>query len=437
MNDQYAELYSSYQWFVPSQFNIAQACVHRWAHNTHEGRKIALYVEDDLGQREAWSYTRLAETTNQLANGLIKMGINPGDRVAVLMGQRPEIVAAYMAVLSVNAVVMPLPAALGAGQLAARLRDAQARAAIVDTSAGPDVLQAQLAYPDLSQIIGLGFQHENIIPWRTLLARQPTEFKALVTTSSSPAFLMYNSGSHHPPCGALLAHGALIGNLPGFVSSQNWFPQTSDVFWSPAPWTSHQGLFNALLPCLYFGRPLVATLGHPSGGRALDILQHYQVTNAFLPLEMLVRMQQAAAGHHDLALKALALDTDALDPSLLRYCQSSLQVTPNLVFGVPEANNIVGNSAQKWPAIPDSIGRPYPGHLVSVLDPQGRPCPAGVVGQIAINRYDIQGYADPALFLGYWNNPGATQARYLGDWCLTGVSGSIDKEGYFRRIPGR
>ena len=97
MNDQYPELYPSYHWFVPSQFNIAQACVHRWAENPHEGRRIAIYFEDEAGQREVWTYARLAENASQLANGLIRMGVARGDRVAVVMAQRPEAAAAYMA----------------------------------------------------------------------------------------------------------------------------------------------------------------------------------------------------------------------------------------------------------------------------------------------------------------------------------------------------
>lgn len=86
MNDQYSELYPSYQWFVPSQFNIAQACVHRWAENPVEGRRIAIFHENELGQREVWTYSRLSETANQLASGLVKMGVMPGDRVAIVMG---------------------------------------------------------------------------------------------------------------------------------------------------------------------------------------------------------------------------------------------------------------------------------------------------------------------------------------------------------------
>src|SRR3546814_15924698 len=93
MNDQYSELYPSYQWFVPSQFNIAQACVHRWAENLVEGRRLAIFHENELGHREVWTYSRLSETSNQLASGLVQMGGSPGVRVAIVLDTRPETVA--------------------------------------------------------------------------------------------------------------------------------------------------------------------------------------------------------------------------------------------------------------------------------------------------------------------------------------------------------
>jgi len=69
--------------------------------------------------------------------------------------------------------------------------------------------------------------------------------------------------------------------------------------------------------------------------------------------------------------------------------------------------------------------------LVTVLDDAGRPCPAGVSGQIAVNRYDIHGFPDPALFLSYWQDDTSTQQTFLRDWYLTGECASIDRDGYF------
>jgi acetyl-CoA synthetase len=77
------------------------------------------------------------------------------------------------------------------------------------------------------------------------------------------------------------------------------------------------------------------------------------------------------------------------------------------------------------------MGKAYPGHLVTVLDEAGRPCPAGVSGQIAVNRHDIHGFPDPGLFMSYWQDEAATQQRFLRDWYLTGERASIDRDGYF------
>lgn len=438
MNDQYAELYSSYQWLVPSQFNIAQACLHRWAENSHEGRRTAIYTEDELGNVDTWSFSRLSETSNRLANGLLRMGVQPGDRVGIAMGQRPETVASFMAIFGVGAVAVPLPSSLEARGIEACMRHAKARVALVDTIAGPDLLQAHLNYPELSQIVGLGFQHDNIIPWRTLLARQPETFRPLPLSSSRPAVLVYNF-KQNAPQGIVLAHSALIGSLPGFVASQNWFPVMAGSFWSPVDWMTAPGLLAALLPALYFGRPVVATLGRFSSPRALETLQRYKVTHAYFSagqLSQLIDEAQQAPVPQQLSLRALAIDGSSTDnQALYQCCEQYLGIAPNIVLGVPEAQLVLGNSQQKWPAVPGSLGRPFPGHLITVLDSKGLPCPADVAGELAINRYDINGHPDPSLFQGYWNDPVATEERYSGDWWMTGIRAQVDRNGNFWLVP--
>lgn len=434
MNDQYSELYPTYQWFVPSQFNIAQACVHRWAETPLESRKIAIFHENESGERQVWTFSRLSETTNQLANGLIKMGVRPGDRVALVMGQRPEAVAAYMAIFSVGAIALPLSSLFGADGLAIRLRNAEARVAIVDADTAPDLLEAQVQCPHLTQVIALEYQHETVIPWRSLLARQPATFKTVSTKSDSPALLLYTSGTTGSPKGALLAHSALIGNLPGFVASQNWFPQKGDVFWSPADWTWTGGLMDALLPTLYFGHPIVGTLGRFSVTRAFEIMQRYRVTNTFLfptALKLMMQEQPTPMANYDLQLRAIMSAGESVGKVVFEWCQKALSVTPNEMFGQTEMNYLVGNSYLKWPAKPGSIGRPYPGHKVAVVDETGIPCAPGQIGDIALNRYDIHGYPDPILFLGYWRDEAATQEKFKGDWCLTGDLASVDGDGYY------
>jgi acetyl-CoA synthetase len=120
------------------------------------------------------------------------------------------------------------------------------------------------------------------------------------------------------------------------------------------------------------------------------------------------------------------------------YCQQELGVTVNEMFGQTEINYIVGNCAMNgdtadgvgWPARAGSMGRAYPGHRVAVIDEEGKECPVGVPGDVALHRLDQHGDPDPIFFLGYWNQPEATTSKFTGDWCRTGDLATRDAEGY-------
>jgi acetyl-CoA synthetase len=121
---------------------------------------------------------------------------------------------------------------------------------------------------------------------------------------------------------------------------------------------------------------------------------------------------------------------EAVGDAVFDYCQKQLGITVNEMFGQTENNYVVGNCARLWPAKPGSMGKGYPGHQVAVIDEEGRVCPPGTPGEVAVNRLDVHGQPDPVFFLGYWNNPKATQAKYTGHWCRTGDMAVADPEGY-------
>jgi acetyl-CoA synthetase len=102
----------------------------------------------------------------------------------------------------------------------------------------------------------------------------------------------------------------------------------------------------------------------------------------------------------------------------------------NEIFGQTEMNYIVGNSQALWPVRPGSMGRPYPGHRVAVIDAEGKEAPRGTPGEVALHRCWLDGTADPVFFLEYWRNPEATAGKYSGDWCRTGDVARMDEEGY-------
>ena len=252
-----------------------------------------------------------------------------------------------------------------------------------------------------------------------------------------PAILIYTSGTTGPPKGALLPQRALIGNLSGFVCSQNWFPQDDAVFWSPADWAWTGGLMDALLPTLYFGKSIVAYHGRFAPEKAFELMQRYAVTHTFLFPTALRAMMKAVPSprqRYTLELRAIMSAGEAVGDAVFAFCENELGVTVNEMFGQTEINYVVGNSAQRWPARPGSMGRPYPGHRVAVIDDAGSECPRGTPGDVAVHRRDVHGELDPVFFLGYWKNERATAAKFTGDpldsWCRTGDSAVMDDDGY-------
>jgi acetyl-CoA synthetase len=273
------------------------------------------------------------------------------------------------------------------------------------------------------------------------------DFKPFSTLADDPAILIYTSGTTGNPKGALIPHRALIGNLTGFVCSQNWFgfdpsqtavndslPTASNaVFWSPADWAWTGGLMDALLPSLYFGRPVVAYQGRFSPDMAFEILHQHGITHSFLFPTALKAMMKAHAHprkHFKLKLKGLMSAGEAVGDAVFEYCREQLGVVVNEMFGQTEINYVVGNCQLFWPSKPGSMGRGYPGHQVAVIDEQGNVCKPGEAGEVAVNRFDRHGHPDPVFFLAYWKNPDATQSKYTGQWCRTGDVAIQDDDGY-------
>ena len=448
--DHYAAMQAGFHWQVPRHFNMAQACCGRWAQLPGAGERVAI-IEHRVGARPAtYSFAQLQAQANRLSNALARLGVRTGDRVAIVMPQRFETAVAYMAVLQMGAIAMPLSQLFGPEALEYRLQNAAATVAICDEGSLGNLLAARDTCLALQTVIGLGAGAERADhKWQALLAKSRDRFAAADTLADDAAVLIYTSGTTGPPKGALIPQRALIGNLPGFVCSHNWFgfdPATSGrasraVFWSPADWAWTGGLMDALLPTLYFGRPIVAYNGRFDPQEAFELLSRHRVTHSFLFPTALKAMMKAVPHprpRYALHLQGLMSAGEAVGDAVFAYCRKELGVVVNEMFGQTEVNYIVGNCAMNdarrpgvgWPARPNSMGRGYPGHLVTVIDDKGDEVPVGEPGEVAIRRTDSHGHHDPIFFLGYWNNEAATRAKFTGDWWRTGDVAVRDADGY-------
>ena len=419
--DNYVALHSGFRWQVPQHFNIADVCSRRWAAQSDANKRTA--VVEHGGKK--FSYAQLQRSANQLANSLVAKGVRRGDRVAIVLSQGFACAVAYIACFQMGAVAMPLSKLFGEDAVSFRMKDSGAVAVIDHVDFGA-------------------------------IAAFSSEFACASTLADDAAILIYTSGTTGDPKGALIPHRAMIGNLTGFVCSQNWFgfdsgdasKESDAIFWSPADWAWTGGLMDALLPSLYFGRPIVAYSGRFSPEMAFEILEQHKVTHTFLFPTALKAMMKAVPkvkndprSQYQLGLQAIMSAGEAVGDAVFAYCQDELGVTVNEMFGQTEINYVVGNCAMNgkssnvgWPARAGSMGRAYPGHRVAVIDDAGKPCAVGIAGDVAVHRLDIHGKPDPIFFLGYWNNPTATAKKYTGKdstgWCRTGDMASMDADGY-------
>jgi acetyl-CoA synthetase len=419
--ESYDEVYGGFRWKLPERFNIGVAVCDRHAEGS---RRLALVYEAPDGTVQRFSYDDLKRLSNRCANALAAMGVGPGDRVGVLLAQRPETAIAHIAIYKLGAVALPLFTQFGPDALEHRLGDSAARALVTD---GENLAKVPDGLSDLATILVVdGDSRGNPLFWPSL-ERAADEFSPVNTGIDDPALVIYTSGTTGKPKGALHAHRVLLGHLPGVQLAHDFFPAPGDLSWTPADWAWIGGLLDVMLPSLYFGIPVLAHRARKfDPEEAFALMARHGVRNAFLPPTALKMMRQVRAtrGRFGHRLRSVASGGEALGEDILGWCREAFEVTVNEFYGQTEANLLVGNCASLFPVCPGSMGRATPGHRVEIVAPDGRPLPTGESGIIAVQ------HPDPVMFLGYWNNPEATRAKFSGEWCLTGDVAVKDGDGY-------
>ncbi|HEX6513812.1 MAG TPA: AMP-binding protein [Chloroflexota bacterium] len=403
-----ADIRQRFAWRIPQRFNIGVD-----ASDNHPRGTLAIRHVAPDGSATDVSYGQLTDDSNRLANVLSAWGVRPGDRLAIILPQGPELAVAHVAAYKIGAIAVPMTTLFGPDALEVRLKDSGAKVAITDPPTGEKI--ATLALPAL--------EHTVLTPdWDSALSTAATSFTPADTAADDPALLIYTSGTTGGPKGALHGHRVLLGHLPGFELSHDFYGQPGDRFWTPADWAWIGGLYDALFPVLHFGGTIVsnAAAGPFDPERALLLMARHEVHNTFLPPTALKLMRQADIRPPlGLRLRTIMSGGEGLGEEVLDWVRQRLGVTVNEIYGQTECNYVVGNSQGLFPVRPGSMGQAYVGHTATVFDPDERG-----LGEIAIRA------PDPVMFLGYWNNPQATREKFSGDWLLTGDMATLDDDGY-------
>ena len=423
----YETLCRDFRWQVPERYNIAVDVADR-----QDASATAIIHVDEAGRTEALSFGDLSRASQRLANVFEAAGLARGDRVGILLPQRPETAIAHLACYRAGLVAVPLFTLFGPEALGFRLADSGARALITDEDNLPKIaeLRGRLSALDLVLSADRSADGNEARSLPAAMAAARDSHRALDTAADDPALIIYTSGTEGPPKGALHAHRVLLGHLPGVEFPQAFFPQLGDRFWTPADWAWIGGLLDVLLPSLHHGVPVVAhRMRKFEPEAAYRLMAEHGIRNAFLPPTALKMLRQAPAkAAEGVALRSVGSGGETLGAELLDWGRSVLGVDINEFYGQTECNLVVGNNAEILPVRPGSMGRPVPGHRVAVLDEAGRELGPEEEGWIGVRR------PDPVMFLGYWNNPKATEAKFLGEWLLTGDRGRQDADGYLHYV---
>ena len=422
----YDALYRDFRWQIPERFNIGTAVSNAWAAHAPDRVCLQHFLPD--APPLSLTYGELAARSDAFAAALAAEGVKAGDRVAILLPQGFETVISHLAIYKLGAIALPLALLFGADALSFRLKNAEAKA-IVTNRFGLERLQPIRAeLPTLDLVIATEpTAGATAKSFEDLLARHTGPFAAVDSGPDDPAMMIYTSGTTGPPKGALHGHRVLLGHVPGFQMHHEFLPQPGDRIWTPSDWAWAGGLLNVLLPALLLGVPVVSSPGQKfDPDMAYRIMQDMDVRNAFIPPTALRLMKtvENPREKYRLNLRTIGSAGESLGRETWEWVRDTLGITINEFYGQTECNIVLGSIGRLGVSRPGPIGKPVPGHVVAIIDANGREMPRGTVGQVAVKR------PDPVMFLGYWKNEKATAEKFIGDWMTTGDLGRMDEEGY-------
>jgi acetyl-CoA synthetase len=424
-SDTFDALRRDFRWEIPADFNIGRVVADEWAARAPDQVCLEHFSPDGL--HLSMTYGALAAQSSQFAHALSGLGVQRGDRVALLLPQCFETVIAHVAIYKMGAIALPLALLFGEEALEYRLQDAGASVVVTNGFGLSRLEPIRARLTALKAVVSIDGPAAGVFGFAELIDGQPSIFELVGSGPDEPALMIYTSGTTGPPKGALHGHRVLAGHIPGFQLAHEFLPQPGDKIWTPSDWAWAGGLLNALLPALMLGVPVVSSPAQKFDPHmAFRIMAEMKVKNAFIPptaLRLLKAVDNPRA-QYDLVLRSIGSAGESLGRETYEWVKSVLGIVPNEFYGQTECNFVLSSAAHLGVSKGGFIGKAVPGHQVAIIDDQGRELPAGETGQVAVRR------PDPVMFLGYWNNDKATVEKFVGDWMKTGDLGRQDEEGY-------
>jgi acetyl-CoA synthetase/medium-chain acyl-CoA synthetase len=412
------DLVAEFRWTVPEEFNFG-AMIDAWA---TDRSRVALYWENEAGQTARLTFWDVKQATNRMMNALAGLGIARGDPVIVMLPRVPAWQVAVVGALKLGAVVIPSTTTLRAKDVGFRARHSGARAIVTTIEQVPEVERALGDGPEIPVRMALGGAPAGWHDLDAVLARASSGGIPARTRSDEPALCFYTSGTTKDPKAVLHAHRYPFSHR---YTGEYWLDlQRTDLHWTTSDTGWAKAAYGVLFGPWMNGVPVFMFDGRFDAERELDLLARYEVSVFCAPpTEYRLLVKQDLSRRRFPRLRHCTGAGEPLNPEVIHAWHDALGLLVHDGYGQTETTLLSAN-IPGLPIRPGSMGKPFPGHDVRVIGPDGEELGPDEVGELALRG------TPPSLFLEYWKNPEETRACRRGDWYLTGDRARRDADGY-------
>ncbi len=400
-------------------FNLAAALLEPHLAAGHGGRPALRYEGDTL------TYAEIADLVARTGAGLNKLGVDVEDRVALLLPDAPQFIAAFLGATRIGAVPVTLSTLLATDEYAYLLDDCRARALVVHASVLPKIEPLRPSLPHLkSVIVGGAAPPRGTLTFADLWDTPAARLPAVETTTDDMAFWQYSSGTTGRPKAIVHLHGnasqaaQLHGRLVAELTADDRVFSVPKLFFS-------FGLNNSCIFPFAHGASAILLPDRPDPRLVLDTIARERPT-------ILYHVPTGYAG----LLAAIEAGAPA-DLSSVRRCISAGEALPAPLFerwkarfGLEILDGIGSTelgyiciSNRPGQARPGTSGQIIPGYEAVVLRADGTHAAVGEVGDLQVRG--------PSAAAFYWRKREATKHTFRGEWVFTGDRYSVDADGYF------
>jgi acetyl-CoA synthetase len=420
--EDYDAALAGFSWPQLGEFNWALEHIDAVAADSVRGARLALWIVEEDGSEEKFTYADIAGRSNRVANWLRANGVARGDRIVLMLANQVQLWETILAAMKLGAVIIPATPMLGPADLRDRIERGAAKHVVVRSEDAEKFADIAGDYTR----IAVGADVDGWLPYADSAAAAREFTPDGVTTGEDTLLLYFTSGTTAKP--KLVEHTHTSYPV-GHLSTMYWIGlQPGDVHLNVASpgWAKH-AWSNVFAPWIAEACVLIVNYTRFDADRLLDEIIRCGATTFCAPPTVWRMLIQADLGRVQVPLREVVGAGEPLNPEVISQVRKAWGLTIRDGYGQTETSVLIANTPGQ-PLKEGSMGRPLPGFAVALLDPvSGEP---GEEGEISLDLTE----RPVGLMTGYHGDPEKTAVVMRDGFYRTGDVGSRDAEGYITYV---